>query len=101
MSKRVPNSPSTTAERRAIAEEQCERLSRALARVGSPIRPAVFEQSMTSIDGDEWATGAFAVEVEGEALDPDMAIKALSRLAKDASEEHVRAALHDPRPNRR
>jgi hypothetical protein len=97
MSKRVPDSRSTTAERRALAEEQCERLSLALARVGSSVRPAVVERSMTSADGDEWSTGTFAVVVDGVQLDANKAIKKLSRLRKDAAAELVHAALHDPK----
>jgi len=50
---------------------------------------------MTSIDGHEWPTGTFAVEVDGEELDADKAVKKLSRLQKGASTELVQTALHD------
>ncbi len=49
---------------------------------------------MTSIDGDEWPTGTYAVEVDGDALDADQAVKKLSRLQKGTSTELVQAALH-------
>jgi hypothetical protein len=52
---------------------------------------------MTSSEGDEWSTGTFAVEVDGETLDADKAIKKLSRLRKGAAAELVHAALHDPK----
>ena len=80
-----------------MAEVQCERLSLALARVGSSVRPAVVERSMTSAEGDEWSTGTFAVQVDGVELDATKAIKKLSRLRKGATAELVHAALHDPK----
>lgn len=99
--KRVPDPASTTAERRAIAEEQSRQLSEALERVGSPLRTSVFEHTMTSMDGDELATGTFAIAVEdgGHSVtvgDPDLAVGALSRLGPDAPAERVAAALHGP-----